>query len=101
MRKGLLGAALAIGAGLVIAWIDTRPGWDDTAITAAALLIAAAASAVAGAPAWLAAALVAGPVVVAEFSDGTGVLLAIPFALAGALVGAFVRRRIARAGVSP
>ncbi len=31
--------AVAVAAGLLIAFIDSRPTWDDTAITVAALLI--------------------------------------------------------------
>jgi hypothetical protein len=29
---------LAVGIGLVIGWIDTRPNWDDTGITVALIL---------------------------------------------------------------
>jgi hypothetical protein len=43
--RGLLGPLLsivvAVVAGIGIAYVDTRPGWDDTGITAAALAIAA------------------------------------------------------------
>jgi hypothetical protein len=31
---------LAIGIGLGICWIDSRPGWDDTGITAGAVFAA-------------------------------------------------------------
>lgn len=41
----------------------------------------------------LGAALAAGPMLVVELPGGMGVLLAVPFALAGAYVGAFARRR--------
>jgi hypothetical protein len=37
----LLSLVVAIVAGIGIAYVDTRPGWDDTGITAAALAIAA------------------------------------------------------------
>jgi hypothetical protein len=94
--RALLGSALALCAGLGIAWVDSRPGWDDTGVTAAALVIAAALAAFARVPPWLAAILVAGPVLAAELPIGTGVLLAIPLAIAGAYAGAFVRRLIAR-----
>jgi uncharacterized RDD family membrane protein YckC len=87
--------ALVLGAGLAITWIDTRPQWDDTGITAVAVLIIAALGTLAGVAPWLSATLVAGPILVAELSGGMGVLLAIPFALAGAYVGAFVRQRMA------
>jgi hypothetical protein len=93
----VLASALTLGAGLAIAWLDTRPGWDDTGITAGALAIAAGLGALAGVPAWLAAALVAGPAVVAELSGGAGVLLAVPIALAGACAGALARRLDSRA----
>jgi hypothetical protein len=89
----LLGTALSLGAGLAIAWVDTRPGWDDTGVTAGLLAIAAAAGALARVPPWLAAALAAGPLLIAELPRGTGVLLAIPVALVGAYVGELVRRR--------
>jgi hypothetical protein len=88
----LLGSALALCAGVAIAWVDTRPGWDDTGVTAGALVIAAAASSFAGIPPSIAAALVVGPILVAELAGGMGVLLGIPFAVGGAYVGAFVRR---------
>lgn len=39
MQKGLLAAAVA--AGLLIAWVDSRPTWDDARITASALFIGA------------------------------------------------------------
>jgi hypothetical protein len=57
--SSLFGSTLAFCAGLAIAWIDTRPHWDDTGIT-------------------------------------VGVLLAIPFTLAGAYTGALIRRRWAQ-----
>ena len=92
----LLLSAAALCAGLGIAWVDSRPGWDDTGVTAGALVIAAALAAFARVPPWLAALLVAGPILVVELSKGTGVLLAIPFAIAGAYAGTFVRRLFAR-----
>jgi hypothetical protein len=91
----LLASALTLCAGLAVAWVDTRPGWDDTGVTAGAVLITAAAGAFARVPPWLSAALAAGPILAVELRGGTGVLLAVPFALAGAYGGAFVRRRAA------
>ena len=40
MHKGLL--ALALGLGGLLTYVDTRPTWDDTGVTAAALLVTAA-----------------------------------------------------------
>jgi hypothetical protein len=37
MEKFLL--VIAIGAGLVFAFIDTRPNWDDTGITVGAIVL--------------------------------------------------------------
>jgi len=37
LNKALLGAA--IGLGLLITYVDSRPNWDDTGITAIAVLI--------------------------------------------------------------
>jgi hypothetical protein len=88
----LISSALSLCAGIAIAWVDTRPRWDDTGVTAGALLLASAAASLARVPPWLAAVLVAGPILVAELPRGTGVLLAIPFALAGAYGGALARR---------
>lgn len=91
-RTILLRSVLVLCVGLAIAWVDTRPGWDDTGITVGMLIIAAAAGSLAGAPPLLAASLAAGPMLIAELPRGTGVLFAIPVALAGAFAGALIRR---------
>lgn len=88
----LLGSAFALGAGLAIAWMDSRPHWDDTAVTVAAVVIATGLAGLLRLPPWLAALLVTGPMLVVELPGGMGVLLALPFALAGAYGGAMVRR---------
>jgi hypothetical protein len=92
--RGWFCAALVLCAGIGIAWLDTRPSWDDTGVTAAALFIVAAAASLAQVPPWLASVLVAGPILFAELSGNNGVLLSIPFALAGACAGAFIRHAI-------
>jgi hypothetical protein len=79
-------------AGIAIAWIDSRPTWDDTGVTAFAVLALAAGGSLARLPAWLSAGLTVGPLLVAELAGGAGVLLAVPIALVGAYVGAFLRR---------
>jgi hypothetical protein len=89
----MLGSALALCAGLAIAWIDTRPHWDDTGITVGLLVIATALISLLRVPPWLVALLVAGPMLIAELPAGPGVLIAVPAALAGAYAGAFFRRR--------
>jgi len=49
--------ALAVGCG--IAWVDTRPTWDDAGVTAGALLVGGGLAAVLGLRWWLATLLVA------------------------------------------
>ena len=38
-RRDLIAAIVAIGFGLAVAWMDSRPGFDATGITAGSLLI--------------------------------------------------------------
>ena len=89
-RRELLAVPLAVGAGLAIALLDSRPGWDDTGITAVLLLLAAFASAaLAGRRPWLWALLVGGWIPLFEI-PGSGqpvALVALVFAAAGALGG--------------
>jgi mannose/fructose/N-acetylgalactosamine-specific phosphotransferase system component IIC len=63
-------------------------------VTVGALLIAAGGGSLLGVPPLLAAALVGVPILVAEISHASAVLIAIPIALVGALVGMFLRRMI-------
>lgn len=88
----VISAAVVLGAGVAIAWVDTRPTWDDTGVTAMAVMAVAAVGSLARVPAWLATVCAVGPLLVAEISGGQGVLLAVPFALAGAYAGVFIRR---------
>ena len=83
--------ALVLGAGIAIAWIDTRPNWDDTGITALGILVLAASGSLLGVAPWLSALLAAGPIVVTEISGGQDVLAALLFALAGACAGSLAR----------
>lgn len=94
--RRLLASAVLLCAGLAIAWMDTRPGWDDTGVTAGTLALATAGGALAGLTPLLAAALCAAPLIVAELPGGTGVLIAIPVALFGAAVGWLGRARSRR-----
>ena len=87
-------ALVAFVVGLGIAWLDTRPTWDDAGITAGSLLLTAGFAAAAGGRWWGAALLVAAPTIVAEASGvGPGVLVALAFTAAGSLLGAAWRRR--------
>jgi len=90
---GLIVVALAIG--VVIAVIDSRPGWDDTGITVALLALSAGAvAAVAGERPWLWAILVGAPTPIIELSTtgNTGSAMALAFAAVGAGIGWAIRR---------
>lgn len=43
----IISVVLVLGAGVAVAWVDTRPGWDDTGITAMAVLSVAGAGSLA------------------------------------------------------
>jgi hypothetical protein len=93
----LLLGVVSLAAGGVIAWVDTRPGWDDTGITAGALLIVSGLASLAGLPWWTAAAIVVCPLLLAEARTvGWGLAVAPALAVAGALGGALLRRSAAR-----
>ncbi len=82
-------------AGVAIAWIDSRPTWDDAGITAGAILVTASLGAVLGLRPWLSAILVVAPLLVAEFgTSGAGVLIAPVVALVGAYGGALARHQV-------
>jgi hypothetical protein len=89
-RRELVALGLAMGSGLAIAVLDSRPGWDDTAITAALLLLASFVSAaLSGRRPWLWALLVGAwvPLVEIPGSGQSGSLGALLFAAIGALAG--------------
>ncbi len=88
-----LAGTFALVAGCAIAFMDTRPAWDDTGVTAGALLVASGLAALGGVRWWLAAMLVAGPLLAVEIrSLGWGAVLVFAFALAGAGIGAVARK---------
>lgn len=85
---------IAVGLGLVIAWVDSRPTWDDAGITAGAIvLVTAVLGLVLPRWAWLWALAVGGwiPVLGIASHRNYGSLLALLIAFAGAYAGALVR----------
>jgi hypothetical protein len=93
MPKVLL--PIAMGLGLIIAYVDSRPNWDDTGLTALALF---ACSGLCGVlepnRPWLWA-LAIGlwiPLLGIASARNYGSLLAIPFAFTGAYFGIAVRK---------
>jgi hypothetical protein len=86
---------IAALAGLAIAYIDSRPAWDDTGVTAGALLISAfAVSLLAGHRPWLWGLLVGGWVPAVEFGIDRhpASFIALVFAFVGAYAGHGVSR---------
>jgi hypothetical protein len=93
--RTLIAGALAVVGGLAIAYMDSRPGYDDTGVTAILLIsVAAIAAAIGGTRPWLWATLVGAWTPIIEISSGgsTGSLLALAFAGAGAAVGYLAAR---------
>lgn len=85
------GSAIAFGG--LIAWVDTRPTWDDTGVTAGLLFVAAAGAAIAGLRWWHAALLIATPLILFEYrTAGSAIFLVIGIALLGGALGQSVRR---------
>jgi hypothetical protein len=103
MRKahpiGLLFAAIALG--LLIAWVDSRPTWDDSGITAGMVFLTAAlfgALRPSWALIWAVAVGVWVPLVGIVSSRNYGSLLALAPALIGACAGALAGRALAPPG---
>jgi hypothetical protein len=98
-RRTILASALAVLAGTAVAFMDSRPGFDDTGVTAVALFGAAALTAAIGGRRPLLFALLVGvwtPLVEIPAGGSTGSLLALVFAAAGATVGCLARRTSSR-----
>jgi hypothetical protein len=94
----LLAVALAMGG--LITYVDTRPTWDDTGVTACAILLACGALGFAGPRRpWLWALAVGTwiPLLGILRSGNAGTLLALVVAFAGAYGGMTVRKAIPRA----
>lgn len=93
MKKVLF--VIAVAAGLFIAYIDSRPTWDDTGITAFSIfLLCALCGFINPRRPWIWA-LAAGiwvPLAGILLHQNYGGLLALVFAFAGAYVGMFARR---------
>lgn len=93
MKNIMLGIAVFVG--LVIAYIDSRPTWDDTGITAFSIFGACALFAVISPRRPWAWALAVGmwvPLAGILISHNYGGILALLFAFAGAYAGMLVRR---------
>jgi hypothetical protein len=93
MQKLLL--APAIGLGLLIAYVDSRPNWDDTGVTAAAILVSCAVLSAASPDRpwlWALAVGVWVPIAAISLTRNYGALLALLVAFAGAYAGMAFRK---------
>jgi hypothetical protein len=92
----VVGLAIALVAGIAIGYIDSRPGWDDTGVTAVSLLLVAGVAAfVAGRAPWLVA-IAAGIWVGAfemSFIASGGPVAALALSGIGAAIGWLIARR--------
>ena len=96
-----LGLLFAAGAGIAIAWVDSRPGFDAVGSTVITLILAAWLAVLIGDIRSVAVAMLTGllvgiwvPLLELSGSSGAASLAAVAFALAGALGGvAMVRLR--------
>jgi hypothetical protein len=98
MQRLLL--VVAVIAGLFFAYIDSRPGWDDTGILAGAILLACGLLAVLGFQRpWLLALVVGGwiPLRGILTNQNFGSILALLIAFAGAYLGWALRLAIRKA----
>lgn len=93
-RRDAFLVVLAIGIGLVIAYVDASPKWDDTGITATMLLLMTALiSGISARRPWLWAILVGAWIPILEFSSaGWAGLIAIGVAAVGATAGYLLAR---------
>jgi hypothetical protein len=87
----ILSVVLALVAGGAIAWVDSRPGWDDTGVTAGLLFLAALLCALPTRRWYVVAIVVALPLIVVERrSIGTASVVVLGIAMAGAAVGSAI-----------
>ena len=92
----VLGVA-ALAMGIAIGYVDSRPGWDDTGVTAGLLALAAAiVAAVDGRRPWLWTALVGLPLAIIEVpqTGSAAPLAGLLFAAVGASIGLVARRAL-------
>jgi hypothetical protein len=86
---------LAVMLGLIIGWVDSRPTWDDTGVTAAAIfLVTASLGAAIPSRAWVWALAVGGCILILNIAlnGNYGAILALIVAFIGAYAGAAVRK---------
>ncbi len=108
--KYLIVPAIALAAGVTIAVIDSRPGWDDTGVSAAALFLSTAILATVSPRQWWLVALLTGAWIPLHglLTGNVGAALAFVFAVVGSAIGGLTGslglgpdRRVASNGPPP
>ncbi len=96
-RRDWILVAVSILIGFVIAWIDTRPGWDDTGIEVGLILLSSAGCGILSPRfAWLWALSIGvwTPLANALAHHGFASSITLVFAFVGAYAGAFIGKSI-------
>jgi hypothetical protein len=95
--RGALPYALPFALGLAIAWMDSRPHWNDTAITVMSLLIISGFGGLLCRRAWLAALCATLPLAVTLlWLDWTVSLVVLVIGYGAAIAGALLRKAVRR-----
>ncbi len=100
--KFLILVIIAVTAGLLIAWIDASPHWDDAGIIAGLIVIVTATLGFImprRAALWAIAVGVWMPLWNISHSNNYGALLGLVFAIVGSYAGAFGRKLIGRSAM--
>lgn len=95
MRRTLFAAAIVLG--IALAYVDSRPGWDDAGVTAGLLFVVTATLGAAAPQRPWVWALCVGiwiPVLSIFTQSNYGSLMALAFAFAGAYGGMWLRRMV-------
>ncbi len=96
-RRDWILVVISILIGLIIAWIDTRPGWDDTGVEVGIILIGSAGCGLLSPRfAWLWALCIGiwAPLANALAHHGLASSITLVFAFVGAYGGAFIGKSI-------
>ena len=91
--------AIALTMGLLIAWVDTRPHWNDTGISASVLLLTGISCAFLASKKPWSIALILGiwlPIFNIVIAHNYGAIIALGLAFAGAYIGYSISKMTAR-----
>jgi hypothetical protein len=95
--KEVLLTILAVSCGAIITYVDTRPNWDDTGITAMAILLTSGMLGFSSPSRWWLWAIAVGlwiPLIAIASTQNLASILALIVAFIGALLGMMIRKQI-------